>query len=262
MAADLQFFDMSIVVTPPNGHKEPLPITLGPNWQPNDYRLVFASGSGSEQQTGVGVTATEMVMTSDPPAAFTTAYALNAGKETHGVYYRQLVTGDNDQFVTWKKPSKWRHFMFGLLTARGVSPGGTVTAGTLSGWRSGANGVSYTIADTTTSATVNSVTVPGAGTMVFFLGNVSAPTSTQWPQWPVAMGCPTGWTNLVATPNSGDTYFQYDVNPSAVVVAKTYASAGSTGSVVFPAGQGSPAFVGLYVFLAHAPDVSVTVGAA
>lgn len=261
MPATLQFFDMSVSVTPPNGHQEPLPITLGPNWQPNDYRLLFFSGSGAEQQSS-GVTATEMKMNADPPTAFTTAYALNVGKETHGVYYRQLQTGDLDQFVTWAKPASWRHFITGFLTVRGVSPGSTVTAGSLSGWRSGANGVSYTIADATTSATVSSVTVPGAGTMIFCIGNVAAPTQTNWPNWPVAMGVPTGWTALAATANSGNTYFQYDTSPCANIVANTYGAAGSTGSVVFPAGLGAPAFAGLYCFLTPASDVSVTVGAA
>jgi hypothetical protein len=259
--ATLQFFDMSVSVTPPTGHQEPLPITLGPNWEPNDYRILFLSGSGQEQQSA-GVTATEMKMNTDPPATFSTAYALNVGKETHGVYYRRLQTGDLDQFVTWAKPSNWRHFMTGFLTIRGVSPGSTITAGSLSGWRNGANGIQYTIADSTDSATVTSVAVPSNGTMIFCVGNVAAPTQVNWPNWPVAMGVPTNWTPLVATPNSGDTFFEYDTNPCCNIVANSYGSSGSTGSVVFPAGQGSPAFAGLYCFVVPAPDVSVSVGAA
>lgn len=262
MPASLQFFDMSVTVSAPKGHREPLPITLGPNWQPNDYRVVFVSGSAGQSVGSTGVAGSEMKMTSDPPTTFTTAYALNITHETHGVYYRKLQAGDNSQFVSWPKPTQWRHFMFGLVTVRGVDPSSSVTAGTLSGWRGGANGISYTIADSTTSATVGSVAVPSAGTMVFFLGSVAAPGMLAWPNSPVALGCPTGWTNLVATANSGDTFFVYDQNPSIVTVAKTYGASGSTGSVEFPAGKGGPAFAGLYVFLAHAPDVSVTVGAA
>lgn len=252
---------MSVSVTPPNGHKEPLPITLGPNWENNDYRLFFASGSGAEQQS-VSETATDMKMNSDPPTTFTTAYALSLGKKTHGVYYRQLQTGDVDQFVTWAKPANWRHFMTGFVSIRGVSPGSTITAGSLSGWRNSANGIQYTIADTTNSATVTPVAVPGAGTMVFFIGNVSAPTQVNWPNWPTAMGVPTGWSPLVATPNSGNTFFQYDTNPCCNIVANSYSTAGTTGSVVFPAGIGAPAFAGLWAFITHAPDVSVNVVAA
>jgi hypothetical protein len=173
-----------------------------------------------------------------------------------------LQTGDLDQYVTWAKPANWRHFMTGFLTIRGVSPGSTITAGSLSGWRGGANGIQYTIADSTDSATVTSVAVPSNGTMIFCVGNVAAPTQVNWPNWPVAMGVPTNWTPLVATANSGDTYFQYDTNPCCNIVANSYGSSGSTGSVVFPAGQGSPAFAGLYCFVVPAPDVSVNVGAA
>lgn len=252
---------MSASVTPPNGHKEPLVLTLGPNWQPNDFRLLFLSASGAEQQSA-GVTATEMKMNPDPPSTFTTAYALNLGAETHGVYYRQLVAGDVDQFVTWAKPANWRHYMVSFLTIRGVSPGSTITAGSLSGWRSGGRGVTYTIGDSNFSATVSSVAVPGAGTMVFFIGNVAAPTQTNWPNWPTSMGVPTGWSPLVATANSGDTFYEFDTNPCVDVVAKSYGAAGSTGSVVFPTGQGAPAFAGLYAFVTPAPDVSVNVGAA
>lgn len=259
MPATLDFFDMTASVTPPKGHKEPFIITLGPNWQPNDYRLVFVSASGTSSS---GLSATEMKMNSDPPTAFTTAYALNVGKETHGVYYRKLQAGDNDQFVTWAKPSNWRHFMISMMTVRGLSPTTAPTGGTLSGWRSGANGINYQITDSTTSATVSSVTVPSAGTMVFFVGNVAAPIAVTWPNFPVAMGVPTGWTPLVATANSGNTFYEYDQNPCVDVVAKSYAASGSTGSVAFPAGIGAPAFAGLYCFLTSAPDVSVTVGAA
>jgi hypothetical protein len=258
MTTQLEFFDMSVSVQPPSGYLEPLPVTLGPNWQPNDIRLVFVTGAGSDskQQT------LPMAMSPDPPATFSTAYAVNQTHETHGVYYRRLQTGDNDSSVAWVKPTSWLWFMFGLLTVRGVDPGTNPTAGTLTG--SGRSPVSYVTASTDTvdtTATVPSLAVPSAGTMVLFFGNIAAPEQTPWPKWPVAMGCPTGWTNLVATPASGSTYFPYDTNPSIVVVANSYTAAGSTGSVVFPAGLGSPAFTGLYTFLTPAPDVSVNLGA-
>jgi hypothetical protein len=259
MPATLQFFDMTASVTPPKGHLEPLVITLGPNWQPNDIRLFIASGSASETAPG-GTVSVEMPMLTDPPPGFTAAYSLNPGNETHGVYYRRLVAGDDDQFVDWVKPPNWMHYMTAFLTVRGVDPGTNPTAGSLSAGFPGR--ISYITADSTDSTTVSSITVPHAGTMVFAIGNVAAPSSTPWPNWAVAMGVPSGWTPLVATPNSGNTYYQYDTNPCFEVVANSYSAAGSTGSVVFPTGQGSPAFAGLYVFLTPAPDVSVTVGAA
>lgn len=259
MSAQLQFFDMSVSVTPPSGHLEPLPITLGPNWQPNDIRLVFVSASGSTgQSSGSDETTLMMPMNPDPPTGFTAAYSIDPGHETHGVYWRRLVSGDNDTSVYWPKPSGWRHFMFAELTVRGVSPSTSPTAGSLSV----PGGISYTTADSTTSATVSSVSVPSGGTMVFFVGTVAAPERTSWPQWPVAMGVPSGWTPLVSTDKSGANFYQYDTNPSVVVVGKSFASSGSTGSVVFPAGQGSPAFAGLYVFLTPAADIVGAIGAA
>lgn len=259
MPASLDIFDMSVSVTAPKGHKEPLPITLAPNWKNNDYRFFFVSGSGVD--TG-GASARMMPMSPDPPAGFTSAYALNAGKETHGVYYRRLQTGDNSTFVNWVKPTQWVHFMVGMVTIRGMAPGGSVTAGTLSGWRSGANGIQYLISDATNSVTVKSVTVPSAGVMIFFLGNIATPGGTQWPNWPVATGVPTNWIPWVATPNSGNTYYPYDTNPSVNIVAKRFNASGSTGDVVFPAGQGNPAWSGLWAFVTAAADVSVNVGAA
>ena len=41
MATPISFFDMSVSVTPPTGYVQPLPITVGPNGQPNDLRLAF-----------------------------------------------------------------------------------------------------------------------------------------------------------------------------------------------------------------------------
>lgn len=241
---------MAVNNTPPVGHLEPLPVTLGPNWQPNDIRLLFvtASGAGTQNETN-----DMMSMTPDPPTGFGTVYSRNPGSETHGVYYRRLAAGDTDTSVYWTKPAGWRHFMVATLTVRGVSPTVNPTGGTLTVTHIGAE----------TTATVPSVTVPAAGTMVFFAGNVPAPlTGVPWPNWAVSMGAPSGWTNLVATDKSGETFYQYGTDPSLIVVGKTFASAGSTGSVAFPTAQGSPAFAAMYVFLTPAADVSATIGAA
>jgi hypothetical protein len=251
--ATLQFFDMAVSVTPPGGHLEPLPLTLGPNWQPNDIRLFFLSLSGADSKN------TRMMRTNpSPPTGFTSAFSQNPTSETHAVFWRRLVAGDNSTGAAWAKPQNWRHFMFGSVTVRGATPTAAPTAGSLSD----PGDVTYTVADSTTSASVASVTVPSAGTMVFFLGDVAAPMVTQWPAWAVSLGTPSGWTNLAATEKSGGDYYQYGTDPALMMFAKSYASAGSTGTVTVPAGQGSPAFSGLYCFLVPAPDVSVSIVAA
>lgn len=248
MPAQLQCFDMSVQVKPPDGYREPLPVTLGPNWQPNDLRLVFVTGSGVSGQATL-----EMIMNPDPPSRFTAAYALNPGVETHGVYYRRLVSGDADNVsVSWAKPTNWQHFMFALLTVRGVDPAATPSGGWLK--------LSQTEGDT--AAVASSVVVPGAGTMVFMAGAVPSPWSDGGPDWAVSMGVPTGWTNLVATDKSGVNFYQYGIDPSLIVVAKNFSAAGSTGSVSFPTSQGRPAFSGLYVFLTAAADVSAAINPA
>jgi hypothetical protein len=249
MAESLQFFDMSVQVTPPTGYMEPLPITLGPNWQPNDVRLVFVSTSGIS-----GGASLEMEMNPDPPTGFTAAYSLNPGFETHGVYYRRLQTGDSDSAsVAWAKPTQWGHFMFGLVTVRGFSPTVNPTAGWLK--------LNQTAGDSTVVTT--SVSVPSAGVMVLFAGSVPTPWGgSNIPSWAVSMGAPTGWTNLAATDKSGATFYPYGTDSSIVIVGKTFNGAGSTGVVSFPTSRGSPAFSGLYVFCTPAANVSATLTAA
>lgn len=250
MPTQLQFFDMSVSVTAPVGYTQPLPIPLGPNRQPNDLRMAFVSASGVS-----GGAMLEMQMFPDPPTGFTAAYSLNPGHETHGAYYRRLAAADTDNVnVDWDRPANWQHFMFATLTARGVSPTSTPTGGSLT--------LSQTQGDTTLTAA--SVTVPGAGVMLFFAGTIPDPwiNSGVAPSWAVSLGAPTGWTNLVATDKSGLTFFQYGNDPSLIVVAKVFTSSGSTGSVAFPSAQGAAAFTGLYLFLTASADVSVSVGAA
>jgi len=251
--ATLQFFDMSVSVSPPNGHLEPLPLTLGPNWQPNDIRIHFLSLSGASASGTL-----DMKTTPSPPTGLTAVYSLNPSSETHAVWWRRLQAGDNSVGAAWAKPRNWRHFFYGAVTVRGATPSAAPTAGSLSDF----GDIAYVVADGTTAATVSSVTVPSAGTMVFFLGDVSAPTLTPWPSWPVALGTPTGWKGIAATENSGDAFYQYDTNPALQMFAKSFGAAGSTGSVSMPAGIGAPAFAGLYCFLVPAADVSVSITAA
>lgn len=246
MAASISFFDMSVSITPPGGHLEPQVLPLGPNWQPNDIRMAFIASAGNNSD----ITLT-MPMTPDPPTTFTTAFSINPGHETNGAYYRRLVAGDNDTSFAIYKPQQWEYYMYGTLTAREVSPTVAPVAGRLQ--------LAYTAGAST--ATVTSVTVPAAGTMIFFMGTVPDPSGT-WPSWAVSMGAPTGWTNLVATAKSGSTYYAFDNNPGLLVVAKNYTSSGTTGSVSVPVALGSPAFLGMYMFLQPAADVSATIGAA
>lgn len=253
MPAKLQFFDMSVSVTPPTGHLEPLPLPLGPNWQPGDIRLIFVTASGADPKSTL-----MMTMHPSPPTGFLGAFSQNPSSETHGVFWRRLVAGDNSTGVAWGKPKDWRHFMLGMVTVRGATPSAAPTAGTLSD----PGDVTYNIDDTTTSATISAVSVPAAGTMVFFLGDVAAPMITPWPTWAVSLGTPTGWIDLAATDKSGGTYYQYGTDQSLQMFAKSYASSGSTGAVSVPTGQGSPAFAGLWCFLQPAADVSVSIAAA
>lgn len=251
MPALPQFFDMAPLLQPPGGHAQPAPLTLGPNWQPNDTRLLFLSASGQHDK---GATSSMMPMGEDPPTGFSSAYTMAPGQLTEGVYYKTIATGDVDSSVRWPKPkSGWRHFVWATLTARGLDPTIAPVGGHLAVTHVAGSGV----------ATVSSVTVPAAGYMIFCLGTVPDPGSGGvWPAWSVAMNVPTGWTHMVATEKSGITFDQWDTNPNIMVIGKAYASAGSTGSVVVPVGLGGPAFAGLYCFVRAAPDASSTGGTA
>lgn len=244
-----EFFDMSVSTTPPNGHNQPMPITLGPNWQNNDVRLMFIAAGGNTGRMSI-----DMAMNPDPPTGFTSAYSINPDLETYGTYYRRLQTGDEDTEVAWAKPANWEYFMHAILTVRGVSPTGSITAGRL--------GVYYITSDDTDSATVDSITVPGAGFVVLMVGNVACPEQNTWPHWAVAMGVPDGWTHLVATDKSGENFDEFDSSPSIIVVGKSFSSSTTTGEIEVPAAQGSPAFAAMYAFLPAAEDVSMTIGAA
>ena len=247
MPAVIEFLDMAVSVTPPSGHFEPVPLTLGTSWQQNDVRIMFVSAEGANDDVTL-----EMPMSpSDPPATFTAAYSINPGYETRGAYYRYLQNGDSDQSFALPKPPNYREFMMATLTARGVSPVTAPIAGKLS--------FSNTLGGS--GATITSVTVPAAGVMVFFVGTMADP-SGNWPSWASSMDVPASWLNLVATDKSGGSYYSYDTNPGLVVIGKKFSSSGSTGSVLLPVAQGSPAFAGIYMFLQPAPDVSISVGAA
>jgi hypothetical protein len=247
MPATISYFDMEAVVTPPNGYLEPFPFTLGPNQQQNDTRILFVSAS--ESAPGGVTEAVQLVP--DPPTGYGQAYALAPDFETRGVYYRTLVTGDADTSVAWIKPSGWRDFLWVPITARGVDPAIAPVAGDLT------TNMSHSVGSTT--LTVSSVTVPAAGEMIFCLWTIADPEGN-WPSWPGSLGVPTGWTHLVATDQSGATFYATGTNPSVMVIGKKFAAAGSTGSVSVPVESGSHAFGGMYVFLRPAPDSTSTAG--
>jgi len=249
MPATLSFFDMSVSVTPPNGYLQPQPLTLGANWQPNDVRMLFVSGSESAS----GGIAEALRLKPDPPTGFTGSYVLSPNFETRGVYYRKLLKGDADTSVAWIKPPGWLDFMFSLVTARGVDPGTAPVAGDLTGLMSHQVGA--------VSLNINSVTVPAAGDMVFCVWTIADPEGS-WPSWASSLGLPAGWSNMVATDKSGATYYATDTNPGITIIGKRFASSGSTGTVAVPINPGSHAFAGMYVFLRPAPDVSASIGAA
>lgn len=249
MALKIVYDDMSVSNTPPTDYQQPVPLTLGANWQQNDVRILFVSGS----ETAPGGVAEAIQMSPDPPTGFTQAYALNAGFETRGVYYRRLLAGDTDTSVAWIKPTGWLDYMFGLITARGVDPGTAPVAGDLT--------ANMTHSVGTTSLSISSVTVPSAGEMLFCLWTVPDPEGG-WPSWASSLGVPTGWNALVATDKSGPTYYATDTSPGIVIIGKRFSSSGTTGTVTVPINAGSHAFGGMYVFLVPAPDVSATLGAA
>lgn len=247
MPATISFFDMSVSITPPSGYLEPVPLTLGPNWQSNDVRLLFVSGAEAASN---GISEA-MKMNPDPPTGFVGAYVLNSGFKTRGVYYRYLAPGDADTSVAWVKPSSWQHFVFAPLTIRGVNPGAAPTGGALT--------MTHNVPDS--HITVSPVTVPSAGQLVICMWTVADPEGI-WPSWATALGVPTDWTHLVATDKSGTNFYQYSTDPAVAVVGKSFAAAGSTGSISVPCNPGSHAFAGMYAFIQAAPDVSATIGAA
>jgi len=249
-AATIVFDDMEASVTPPGGYLEPQPLTLGPNWLPNDVRLQLVSASEAPPKGW----SEAVQMVPDPPTGFVADYNLNPtpGFETEGVYHRYLQPGDQDTSVAWIKPAGWRHWCWSLLTARGVDPATTPTAGsfTLS--------IAHTVGNS--FCTVGPVTVPGPGVMVFCLGTLADPEGL-WPSWATSVGCPTGWKNLVATDKSGQNYYAYDTSPAFAVVGQKFTTAGTTGTVTFPIDPGSHAFTGMWVFLKAAPPGISTGGA-
>jgi hypothetical protein len=247
----LSFFDMAVSNTPPNGHLETTPLTLGANWSPNDIRVLMLHAEGQDAN-GLSL---PMPVTPDPPTGFAAAYRLapSADQESIGVFWRRLVTGDTDTSVAWRKPPGWANFNWATLTIRGADPTSVPAAGRFT--------VTYVPGDA--AALTSSVTVPAAGTMVFFLGtSPDRGTGGIFPNSAASMGLSDTWKHLAATDKSGANFDTNTSSPSIIVVGKSYASAGATGQVPIPVAFGSPTFVALYLFVRPAQDVTIPVGAA
>jgi len=90
MPAKISFFDMSIV-SAPSGPYVPMPITLGPSWQPNDLRIFCQSA-----MVGTAGTVTA------PPPGFTSMY--NNTFWGVDISYRRLVAGDLRRAVQHRGP--------------------------------------------------------------------------------------------------------------------------------------------------------------
>lgn len=313
MPAQIQFFDMEASASP-LGWLAPIPVTLGPNWQPNDIRvfcnlwfLAYQDYNtdlyiGNQGIVPVGFTGIVPNTTfagnvratySDGPVPTTTPYT----QPGYGVIsWRRLIPGDVDTFIQpteaqWLAPSAASCYATATFTIRGVNPTSTPSIGGLSWTNSpwnfstssgSADGGVVTFTQTTgvMSNQAASVTVPAAGTMVYWLSTGGAPAIASY-QSPSPTGCsmgiPTGWTPLVATANSGSTYYPYDMNDACQVVAKSFGGSGSTGTVTVPVSSAVNKSVGLLypfyynattnvqgarIFVVPAPDVSATTGSA
>jgi hypothetical protein len=314
MPAQIEFFDMEASTTP-LGWLSPIPVTLGPNWQPNDIRvfcnlwfLMFSDTLGDIYVGNQGIVPPGFTgIVADTTFAETLTDTNTNGSGGHQTYsviapgygsisWRRLVAGDTDTFIQptaaqWLTPNGAVAYATAIFTIRGVNPGYTPATGGLSWTNSPWDGITYTLSGQTDEWTqstglmsnqASSVTVPAAGTMVMWLSTTAIPTiGTYYPAVGGTTGCsmgvPTGWTPLVATANSGSTYYPYDTNDASQVIAKTYSSSGSTGTVTVPLPasintssgllyefywNGAANVQGCHIFVEPAPDVTATAGSA
>jgi hypothetical protein len=178
----------------------------------------------------------------------------------YSVSWRRLLAGDTNTFIVYSLPAAMSVFSTCFFTVRGVDPAWT------------GSGVDWGLLSFPNSSSINtasSVSIPGAGTMVYIVTSYPAPAGNNSASAPwvaaqntgASMDAPTGWTNLVATSSSGTTYFPFYSNASAMAMAKSYTGAGSTGSVSITAGPAvNPIFDGPWIWFKAAPDVIATAG--
>ena len=247
MPAKLQFFDMEIL-TPPSGPYIPIPIALGPNWQPGDIRLCF--------QAAYVENATARLV--KLPPGYTEVFYSDPWELS--ISYRRLQPGDTNTFVQYDSASgAYKIWTATMLTVRGAHPSSAPT-GALGG--SGPSGQTTipTMSSTGGTAAYPSFSIPAAGAAVLWAFtcpgnavNVSA----------ASVGCPAGWTNLVATDSSGATYTPFSGASATMLAAKAFSSSGSSGIADVP--YGAEYVAALLVgraFVPAAPDASATSTAA
>lgn len=262
MPAQLSFFDMEASTTPPGpGYFVAYPITLGPNWQPNDIRVVFQvwrmfSNTDTNANSQFNITYLNPPGFTDGVDVEPQDVSSGAGAAYYrlGMSWRRLVAGDTDTFVVYNRPDISTIFNFATFTVRGVDPSFTPAPAAFSGL----GPYNTAIAEPAGTQVVSSVSVPSAGTMTVFMASsnyaVSSVATTG-----AALGIPSGWTNLVATANSGLAYTPYNNTAAAMVVAKAFSSSGSTGGISFPfANSIAPFFQGITTFWKPGQDVSFT----
>jgi hypothetical protein len=263
MPAQLQFLDMEAVTgfTQP-GYFVAFPVTLGPSWQPGDIRVLFqdwGQNDGTNQNAqwlNVGVTPSQY----PKPPGFTNAIIVQ-GQDPYygfGMDWRRLQPGDTDTFIVFPRPDQMARANFAFVTVRGVDPTFTPAPTAQQGLGPNVDALAHPAG----LVSVSSLSIPTAGTAVFFIGT-AYDRSTLASTTGASLGCPTGWTNLTASEGSGATYTPYSNANASAVFAKSFSSSGSTGTVSVPFGNAiRPYFDVLRVFFRPAPDVSATAGSA
>lgn len=243
MPAQISFFDMSVITQVPAAYV-PIAVTLGPNWQPGDYRFFY------QNVTITGASTYPMVL----PPGYT--FAWNAGPVS--IAYRKLLAGDTDTFIQYSVPSSLSVPGWALFTARGVAPGSAFTGNWILNGRPPA---SSSTGGTLTGTQAPTFSVPvGAGVIVA----QSAPTSGgTGATGGCTLGPPTGWMNLVASDGSGATYTPFGAQSSIMLCAKSFSSAGTTAPIGVQYGAENNALVFVSALgITAAPDVSATAGSA
>lgn len=274
MPAQIKFLDVEPTnQIPPDGDKAPVPITLGPSWEPNDVRLIFNIYS-NYNTSEFSPFFHYYWPTPLPPPGFTLGHDPvpedafgNGSHQPELAFWRRLQAGDVDNVaVSWIQ-RYWRWFGMLKVTARGVHP---TTAPQFID-------IGTTQLQTPSRVRFPSVTVPAEGIMLFIAlagegsGQWSSegnPNSQNVPVTGAALGVPAGWTHVAATEKSGKDYYQYDTATGMICIGKYYSGAGSTGTVDIPASYTSGAIVtgqvytaGYACFLRPAPDAT-SMGAA
>src|SRR5882757_5330405 len=246
MPAQLQFFDMEVLASP-GGPYVPVPIAVGPNWQPGDVRIVF------QCVFGPGTTARLVLV---PPGYTELAY--NNPQEC-SIAYRRLQPGDTNTFIQYTSAaSGYQIWTAAIITVRGVHPSSSPTAAFDTS--SPPSVTIPTFSSTGGTSAYPSFSIPGAGAAVLWYFSGVGVTVTQ--PTGASLGTPAGWTNLVATDDSGAAYTPYSGKASTALAAKSFSSSGSSGAADIPYGaeNGSALSAGR-VFIPAASDVSGSAGA-